>query len=117
LQTKGLKRVGRPHLQYSFCQMTLLGERMKTKAKGKPTRVDLGEHIVADPLICHGKPTFRGTRIMVWQVLDDVADGHSWDFICRERWSGRIPLAAVAEAVKLARSALLDKHGRLLPAA
>jgi hypothetical protein len=37
-----------------------------------------------------------------WQVLDDVADGHSWEFICRERWGGRIPLAAVAEALKLA---------------
>ena len=90
---------------------------MKAKANGKSKRVDLGEHIVADPLICHGKPTFKGTRIMVWQVLDDVADGHSWEFICRERWGGRIPLATVAEAVKLARRALLDKHGRLLHAA
>src|SRR5438874_6147603 len=72
--------------------------------------VDLGRHIVADPLICHGKPTFKGTRIMVWQVLDDVADGHSWEFICNVRWGGRIPLAAVGEAVKLARRALLDKH-------
>jgi uncharacterized protein (DUF433 family) len=24
----------------------------------------LGRYIVADPNICHGKPTFRGTRIM-----------------------------------------------------
>ena len=42
---------------------------------------------------------------MVWQVLDDVADGHSWDFICNVRWGGRIPIGAVAEAVKLARRA------------
>src|SRR5712691_11345832 len=35
----------------------------------------LGRHIVADPAICHGKPTFRGTRTMVWQVLEMVAEG------------------------------------------
>ena len=70
-------------------------------------RVELGRHIVADPKICHGQPTFKGTRIMVWQVLDDVADGRSWDFICNVRWSGKVPLAAVAEAVKLAETAWL----------
>ncbi len=34
---------------------------------GKHTtgRVELGEYIVADPEICHGKPTFKGTRITV----------------------------------------------------
>jgi uncharacterized protein (DUF433 family) len=25
----------------------------------------LGRYIVTDPQICHGQPTFRGTRIMV----------------------------------------------------
>ena len=54
-------------------------------------RVELGEYIVADPEICHGKPTFKGTRIMAWQVLDDVGDGRAWDFICNHRWDGRIP--------------------------
>ena len=75
-------------------------------------RVELGRHIVADPEICHGKPTFKGTRIMVWQVLDDVADGRSWDFICNTRWAGRIPLAAVAEAVRLAEEAWLGENER-----
>jgi hypothetical protein len=82
---------------------------MKNSAKH---RVELGQHIVADPEICHGQPTFKGTRIMVWQVLEDVAEGRSWDFICNRRWGGRIPLAAVAEAVRLAREAWLDLHGR-----
>ena len=89
---------------------------MKNKANRKQDVIELGQYIVADRLICHGKPTFKGTRIMVWQILDDVADGHSWEFICNVRWGGRIPLAAVAEAVKLARRALLDSHGRLLRA-
>ena len=70
--------------------------------------------ITIDPEICHGKPTFKGTRIMVWQVLDDVAEGRSWDFICNVRWGGRLPLAAVSEAVRLAQEAWLDRRGRLL---
>src|SRR2546427_8106933 len=77
-----------------------------------PKRVELGQYIVTDPEICHGQPTFKGTRIMVWQVLDDVVDGRSWEFICNRRWGGRIPLAAVAEALKLAREAWLTKRGR-----
>jgi hypothetical protein len=32
----------------------------------------LGRYIVADPDICHGKPTFRGTRILVADVLDKL---------------------------------------------
>ena len=90
---------------------------MKSKKKpsenGQTHRVELGQFIVADPEICHGKPTFKGTRIMVWQVLDDVAEGQSWEYICQVRWGGRIPLAAVMEAVKLARAAWLDESGNL----
>lgn len=33
------------------------------------TQTDIAKYIIADPEICHGKPTFKGTRIMVWQVL------------------------------------------------
>ncbi|MBI2195982.1 DUF433 domain-containing protein [Candidatus Daviesbacteria bacterium] len=33
-------------------------------------KVVINKYIVADPDICHGKPTFKGTRIMVWQILD-----------------------------------------------
>lgn len=79
-------------------------------------RIELGQYIVADPAICHGKPTFKGTRIMVWQVLEDVAAGRAWDFICNTRWGGRIPLAAVGEAVRLAGRAWLNDRGQLQPA-
>lgn len=51
---------------------------------------------------------------MVWQVLEDVADGKSWDFISRVRWGGRLPVAAIAEAVRLAQRAFLDSQGKLL---
>jgi uncharacterized protein (DUF433 family) len=79
-------------------------------SKAEP--VELGQYIIADPTVCHGQPTFKGTRIMVWQVLDDVANGRSWDFICNVRWEGHIPLAAVAEAIRLAQEAWLEGgHG------
>src|SRR2546423_14544319 len=84
---------------------------MSKRKNGPAKRVELGRHIVADPLICHGQPTFKGTRIMVWQVLDDVAEGRSWDFICNVRWEERVQLAAVGEAVRLAQRAWLKQHG------
>ena len=81
------------------------------KSDKRTEPIELGRYIISDPSVCHGQPTFKGTRIMVWQVLDDVADGRSWEFICNERWEGRIPLAAVAEALKLAQEAWLQRHG------
>jgi uncharacterized protein (DUF433 family) len=41
------------------------------------TRIVINPHIVSDPDICHGKPTFRGTRVMVWQILEMLAHGSS----------------------------------------
>ena len=35
----------------------------------------VNKYIVADPKICHGKPTFKDTRIMLWQVLEMLAAG------------------------------------------
>ena len=32
-------------------------------------RKELGQYIVADPEICHGQLTFKGTRILVSDVL------------------------------------------------
>lgn len=49
----------------------------------------LGCHIGAEPVICHGKPTFRGTRVMVWQVLEMIADGMAWETIV-EQWDGAV---------------------------
>lgn len=40
-------------------------------------RIEINKYIVADPEICHGKLTFKGTRIMVWQVLNMVARGET----------------------------------------
>lgn len=77
---------------------------MSKKPRGRP----LGRYIVTDPTICHGKPTFRGTRLMVWQVLEMLADGMAWETII-ERCHNRISKEAIAEAVKLSGEAFL-KH-------
>ncbi len=67
----------------------------------------IGRHIVTDPEICHGKPTFRGTRIMVSQVLEQVASGMVWEAIIEE-WRGSITKEAIAEAIRLASQAFIE---------
>jgi len=76
--------------------------------KRKPQPKLLGRYIVADPAICHGKPTFRGTRIFVSDVLQMVAEGLAWETII-EQWHNSITEEAIAEAVKLSSEAFL-KH-------
>ena len=68
----------------------------------------LGRYIIADPRICHGKPTFRGTRVLVADVLDQVANEMSWEMIVEE-WNDSVTIDAIKEAVHLATHALL-KH-------
>ena len=41
------------------------------------SRIQINKYIVADSEICHGKPTFKGTRVMVWQILEMLADGET----------------------------------------
>lgn len=48
---------------------------MKTKA------VEINKYIVADPEICHGKLTFKGTRVMASLVLEMLEAGASYDEI------------------------------------
>jgi uncharacterized protein (DUF433 family) len=69
--------------------------------KAQRKRIKLGRYIVADPEICHGTPTFVGTRIIVDRVLGMVADGTAWEEIIAEH-DGSISRAAIAEAVRLA---------------
>jgi uncharacterized protein (DUF433 family) len=67
----------------------------------------IGRYIVTDPDICHGKPTFRGTRIMVWQVLEQVANGMAWETI-EEEWRGKVTKDTIAEAVRLASQVFIE---------
>jgi uncharacterized protein (DUF433 family) len=80
---------------------------MKAKANAKFS-LELGEYIVADSQICHRKATFRGTRIMVFQVLEQVAYGTPWQRIVWS-WRGKITMAAITEAGKLASELFNDR--------
>ncbi|HDK42640.1 MAG TPA: DUF433 domain-containing protein, partial [Candidatus Pacearchaeota archaeon] len=38
-------------------------------------RIEINKYIVTDSEICGGTPTFKGTRVMVWQVLELLGAG------------------------------------------
>ncbi|NQE05740.1 hypothetical protein C5S32_07710 [ANME-1 cluster archaeon GoMg1] len=65
-----------------------------------------GRYVIADPGSCHGQPTFRGTRILVSDVLEQVASGMAWEAIIEE-WRGSLTREAITEAVRLAREVLV----------
>ena len=86
---------------------SIAGPGELVQAEGRPMAAKvLGRYIVADPEICHGKPTFVGTRILVTDVLEQVATGIAWEAIVDD-WRGDVSKEAIAEAVRLAREALL----------
>ncbi|HFD39229.1 MAG TPA: DUF433 domain-containing protein [Anaerolineae bacterium] len=67
-------------------------------------RVEIGQHLVIDPEICHGQMTFRGTRIPVDTVLTFLAKGYSLDQLLRS-WP-ELTRPAVQEAITLAARTL-----------
>jgi uncharacterized protein (DUF433 family) len=71
--------------------------------------VNWQDYITVDPTICHGKACFKGTRIMVSVVLDNLAAGlsfneilHSYPSLDREAIQ-----AAIAYAAELARERVI----------
>ncbi|HEY2955856.1 MAG TPA: DUF433 domain-containing protein [Candidatus Eisenbacteria bacterium] len=71
------------------------------------------EHITVDPAICHGAPCFKGTRVMVSIVLDNLAAGRTVEEILRDYPSLRpeaLP-AAIAYAAELARERIIEMPG------
>jgi uncharacterized protein (DUF433 family) len=73
-------------------------------------RIEFGEYIVSDPEICHGHLTFKGTRMLVKDVLYFVAQGYDWGAISKEFYG--LPHEAIAEAINLACRALIEKTER-----
>lgn len=47
-------------------------------------RIEINDYIVTDNEICGGTPTFKGTRVMVWQVLELLGAGISIDKIIQD---------------------------------
>ena len=71
-------------------------------------RKELGQYIVADPEICHGQLTFKGTRILVSDVLYLLGKDWDWDRVSAA-YDGRLSREAIAEAIELARKSLTDR--------
>lgn len=63
------------------------------------------DYIVVDPTVCHGKACFKGTRIMVSVILDNLAAGLSSDEILRSypALNAEAIQTAIAYAAELAR--------------
>ncbi len=61
--------------------------------------------ITVNPKICHGKPVFKGTRVLVSDVLDMLASGMTIDEILEEypQLNKEMILEAIALAAELLR--------------
>ncbi|MBC7571453.1 MAG: DUF433 domain-containing protein [Spirosoma sp.] len=44
----------------------------------------MNARITIDPAVCHGKPTIRGSRLLVTTILELLADGASWPELLEE---------------------------------
>jgi len=80
----------------------------------KKTVKQIGRYIVADPRICHGQLTIRGTRILVSVILEQLEAGCSMDTIVKE-WEDRVPREAVAEIMRLAHQTFLEHASEYTP--
>jgi uncharacterized protein (DUF433 family) len=78
---------------------------MSNRKDDRKAKRMIGRFVVADPAICHGQPTFRGTRVLVDDVPEQVAAGIAWETIVEE-FRGNVSSEAIAEAVRLATQAL-----------
>lgn len=68
---------------------------------------ELGEYIIAHQGICHGQPTFRGTRKLVHLIVESL--GRSGRTIEDVAADYELPIEAVTEAVHLAAHTLQDE--------
>lgn len=67
----------------------------------------IGQYIVAAPGVCGGRPTFKYTRLEVATILDLLAAGWTVERLVQEYAHSHLTPEAVAEAVRLAKEALV----------
>ncbi|MCI0691592.1 DUF433 domain-containing protein [candidate division KSB1 bacterium] len=71
-------------------------------------RSEIGKHLVVDPKVCHGKLTFKGTRVPVSTVLTFLSMGDSIDSILRN-WP-ELSREAVEEAIRWTADLIHEKY-------
>jgi uncharacterized protein (DUF433 family) len=92
----------------ALCVDAFLSETDRLRERSDSSRLELSESIVMDPAICHGKPTYKGSRVMVWQVLQLLERDRSWRSL-RGGWPGTVTDAAIAETLELALRMFLER--------
>lgn len=70
---------------------------------------EYGKYIVAHPKICHGKLTFRGTRMFVTDALEMLADGMDWDAVVAE-FGDPVCRESIADAIRYATQAFIEQN-------
>jgi uncharacterized protein (DUF433 family) len=70
------------------------------------------ERISVDPNVCHGQPCVKGTRVMVWLILNYLANGDSIEDILSAypSLSREDVLACLAYAAETAREMVFPVH-------
>lgn len=67
--------------------------------------IDWRQHLISDPQICHGQLCAKGTRVLITNILDSLAEGASREETLRSYPSLKPEHidAAIAYAAELAR--------------
>ena len=73
--------------------------------------IDWREHVTSDPKVCQGQLCAKGTRVLVTNILDSLAEGATREEILRSYPS----LAAVHIDAAIAYAAELAREESLLP--
>ena len=68
----------------------------------------LGQHIVAAPGVCGGRPTFKYTRLEVSVILAQLSIGRSIEELVDAYTESDLTFEAVREAIFLASQALMN---------
>ncbi|RLC77640.1 MAG: hypothetical protein DRI61_11165 [Chloroflexi bacterium] len=74
------------------------------------------ERITVNPKICHGQPCIKGTRIMVWQILDLLAAGVTPSEIISEDYFPDLTLEDVYACIAYASQVVKNEEIHLLEA-
>ena len=72
--------------------------------------MNINDYIVADPRICHGKPTFKNTRIMVYLVLELLEAGISVEEITGPDYYPQLTRKHIEAALHYAGSLLKTRE-------
>ena len=72
-------------------------------------RTEISKYIVADTEICHGKPTFKGTRVLVSDVIELVADGVPVQEIIRDYYPS-LNKSMIKDALEWAAKVVSGEH-------